>query len=379
MSMFTKLVAINLDIHLWYASKKRKRGPEEAHLPAELFTLGAKRIFDKEELAPFVAKKARVERLCATVGVKQIIGSSCFLVPEEKAPGLIEGIKEIQAEFLQDKEKLLAVYDEKLNAWLEKNEEYRDVLEADVLRSHEVEQKIDFKWQAFVIHGIDDPDLDLGLEEKMEGLFDRLLYELSVKATESWENSFSGKTKVTRKAIRPLMAIREKLSGFQFSNSLATPLLELIERALRAIPATGPIENESFVALQSIILLLMNPRQARLHAQKTLDGIDPEKAMFNWAVTKGLVVKKEEKPETEGKKAPEKVAPATAPTTPPPASVGMGQSAPPATPIQAHRPVASQAPPTSPVMGSPVPRPAAPAAGIAVSSAPKKQQFTLKW
>lgn len=256
------LVLFNLDINLWSGKKKLK--PEDlkgATLPPEtLATLGSKRIYDPNSLTIFAKLKKQAERGALAVGTRFLGG---YAVPEEKAAGLWKEISTISTEFDTAKSEFLSDYDTQLNSWLDQAGEWRDIVAAAIEPASNVSSKLQF---GFTAYKVDMPkqsflaaedhrtDAEEVMESQVNGLADQLIREIGKLAKDAWEESYKGRTEVTRKALRPLKAISDKLTGLAFvAPEKIWGLVTNVNAALDAVPKTGPVTGSCLMGIVGVL------------------------------------------------------------------------------------------------------------------------------
>ncbi len=248
------LILISIHTNIW--SGKKKLRPEDlggANLPPEkLASLGSKRVYDPEALKAFHTLKRQAERLCESVGTRFL---GCYAVPKDAAPGLMDGLAEIQKEFDLKRDEFLAEYDQVLSTWLNDAGEWRDAIAKAVEDEASVRTKLNFSVAAYAV-GIPET-LEVAaplMQQHVEGLSGQLIREIGQEAKASWQDSFRGKTIVTRKAIRPLKGILDKLKGLLFVDpGKFAGLVTNIEAALDAVPKRAPITGAPLMGLIGVL------------------------------------------------------------------------------------------------------------------------------
>ena len=85
-----------------------------------------------------------------------------------------------------------------------------------------------------------------GLDNALSGLSGQILSEISQQARETLEASFQGKTSVTRRALSPLKAMRDKLDGLSFVDSSFRAVVRDLDRRLATIPVRGASAHPLF-------------------------------------------------------------------------------------------------------------------------------------
>lgn len=252
--ILNNLVLISIDCTIWSAKKKlRPEDLGDANLPPEkLASLGSKRVFDPEAIKGFHTLKRKAERLCEAAGTRFL---GCYAVPKEKASAVLEGIEVVKQEFETAKNEFLADYDKVLNSWLEEAGEWRNAIANAVESVTTVSSRLNFRTAAYMVGVPEDVEVAEPLmKEQVGGIAGQLIYEIGQEAKASWEESYRGKSEVTRRAVRPLKGILEKLRGLLFVNpDQFSDLVTNIEAALDAIPKKGPVTGAALMGLVGVL------------------------------------------------------------------------------------------------------------------------------
>lgn len=139
------LLAVNLDISLWSARRKMTaQDLGSAELPPEdLASLGSKRIADPAHLKIFGTLKARATSYLDKHGVRFMSG---WAVPQEMANEITKQLTIIRDEFMLEKEKFLATYNESISSWIEKHDDWADIIRNSVVNPDYVRSRMGFRW-----------------------------------------------------------------------------------------------------------------------------------------------------------------------------------------------------------------------------------------
>lgn len=289
------LIVIALDITLWSGRKKLR--PEDlggvALPPDKLASLGSKRIYDPDSLCIFATLKRQAERACSEVGVRFLGG---YAVPETKLDDLYVELERIQTAFEKAKTHFLSSYDSKLADWLEEAGEWREIVARAVEPGSAIVSKLACGFTAYKVGMPEDIKAVATIEKQIGGLADQLIREVSKAALDAYEDSFKGRTEVTRKALRPLKAIQDKLTGLAFvAPEKISGITTNVEAALNAVPKTGPIEGAVLMGLVGALTELAD-----------IDGFvaAAEKAEAEAPVLPAAEAKKKQAPKARTPKAP---------------------------------------------------------------------------
>ena len=269
-----KLMALHLDVNIW--SARKKLSPEDfAHdavlPPDDLASLGSKRICDPEELRVFGMLKSRAVSLLDRHGIRFLGG---WAIAEDQAENIVADLHLIEAEFSAAKEAFLTRYDQSVQEWIDKHEEWERIIAGSVVSAEYVRSRIGFAWKLYRIQPPDPADpLMQSIAQEVESLGTTLFGEVSKMANDAWQQSFVGKTEITRKALSPLKTMHAKLCGLSFVEPRVAPVADLIATALDSLPKRGSIRGINLVMLQGLVSLLRDREALALHGQKLIDGI----------------------------------------------------------------------------------------------------------
>jgi hypothetical protein len=261
---------INLDIHIWTARKKLV--PPDlggAELPPEdLASLGSKRVCNPEDLRTFGTLKARAVNLLEHSGIRFLGG---WAIPETRLEAVSLELEAIKKEFGKAKEDFLQRYDTSVQDWIIKHPQWSGIIANSTVSEEYVRSRLNFRWQTFRVATPDTATED-DLRKDVCALGDTLFNEVAKTASDTWKLCYVGRTEITRRALSPLKAIRDKLIGLTFIEPEVSPVVELLDTALNCVPKRGLIAGGVLVMLQGLVSLLQNPQALFEHARMILDG-----------------------------------------------------------------------------------------------------------
>lgn len=267
---------VSIDCSIWSGRKRLrsddiKLGAGGKLPPAQVASLGSKRIIDPEDLSVFHALKKRAERTCEAIGVRFLGG---YAVPREKTEAVSQTLGEIAKSFTKEKEEFLQRYDEAVEAWVKQYPDFERQLRKELTPLEQVRTRIGFEYAMYRAAGTATGTGHLG--DQVGRLGSQLLREVSVEARELYEQSFAGSAgsdrKASRKSLGPIRRMREKLAGLGFLDSAVAPMVKTIDALFAAVPKTGPLEDALYDQALSIVLILSDPDKVRRHATAGLNA-----------------------------------------------------------------------------------------------------------
>ena len=258
LQILENIVVFILDIRLW--SGRKKLCPEDLAAngidpeklpPGTLASLGSKRIIGAEALAPFAALKREAEKICLARGVRFLGG---YAVPLAEAKQVHRRLEELKTRFDKTKSELLQSYDQALEQWIAENPpEWTPIIRAAAEPAAHVQKAFGFGFTPLQVHPPEELEGSEELDTQAEGLLGQLCHEIRTAARSAYESSYRRRSSVTRKALRPIQSIREKLAGLSFLGPVVTQALDKIDESLGQVPETGPIEGASLERLSRLL------------------------------------------------------------------------------------------------------------------------------
>lgn len=207
----------------------------------DVFTLGVKRVFDKEYINELNRVKSGMERTCTNAGPKFLSGHA---VPEAKADAVAAELEEWVKKGDAIKSRILVNFTKICDDYASRHPKWTDVIERHSFSESYVRNRIHFGWRAIKVSaGRDDGLISDGLSQEVGGLLGTLLSDVAKASNRFISESLTGRDDVTRKALRPLVNAREKLMGFTFLDSRIEPLCDIIQAVVATMPDEGRIEG----------------------------------------------------------------------------------------------------------------------------------------
>ena len=258
LQILENIVVFILDIRLW--SGRKKLCPEDLAAngidpeklpPGTLASLGSKRIIGAEALAPFASLKREAEKICLARGVRFLGG---YAVPVAEAKQVHRRLEELKLRFETARAELLTNYNQALEQWIAENPpQWAPIIRASAEPAAHVQKAFGFGFTPLQVGASEELAGSKELDTQTEGLLGQLCHEIRAAAQSAYGSSYRGRSSVTRKALRPIQAIREKLAGLCFLGPIVTQALAQIDQSLDQVPQTGPIEGASLEELADLL------------------------------------------------------------------------------------------------------------------------------
>ncbi len=225
--------------------------------PADLLRLGNKQLVDPAALRPFPKLRQRATRACLAVGTR--IFGDAVAVPESKFAALLTELEAIAAEWNIARDSFVADYPRLVAVWADQHPAWRGSLLSMAPPAASVAERFSFSVVPFKV-GTAGTLGAAALNAELDGLSGQMLREIAQDAQEALTASFHGKAEVTRRALRPLKAIQDKVEGLEFLSAGCGKLTDYIREALADAPKSGPIDGSYLLRLTFLLEWLTNPQ-----------------------------------------------------------------------------------------------------------------------
>lgn len=225
--------------------------------PAEVTAnYGQKRVIDPAHLRVFDTLKKRAEALLADHGLPFCKG---VVLPVDKAPEVLERLREIADEYNAKRDDFVAKLDERCREWIRNNARFADQLRAAAPVAADVAGRINADFAVFRFQPAgEEIDKTGSLERSVDGLFGEVIEDVVKRSRTLHRRSVLGKSPedMTQRTLSTLKTMRDKLLGLRFLSNKVDPLIKLLERLLHLMPTRGKFSSDQFNALNASLALL---------------------------------------------------------------------------------------------------------------------------
>jgi hypothetical protein len=282
--LLQEFVVFMLDIKLWSGRKSLR--PEDLSAggiditslpPGSLASLGSKRMISQDALAPFAAIKREAEKLCLAVGTRFLGG---YAIPNHAVDDLRGKLDQLQLQYLQQRKALCQNYDQAVADWIDENpQQWSNIIRAAIEPVTSVRRALQFSYTPVAVSAPEGLGCN-ALDKQLNGLLGQLCHEIRQQAKTAYRTSYLNKIQVTRKALRPIHAIRQKLIGLFFLDPLISATIRTIDETLAAVPDQGALEGVILNQLSGLLGgQLANLGRATVEEQQCSETDDDEVAI----------------------------------------------------------------------------------------------------
>ena len=254
-----KIAVIVLDTTIW--SGRRKLRPEDILIgaggnlpPEDVASLGSKKICDPDELSIFTKLDGRMERACLAVGTRFLKG---YAVPVDKLDELAGTLDAYVADFNTAKTEFLVKYDTAVEKWVSDHPGFEEPLRRAVLPVKVVANKLFCGYTVFRVGHAASEGAAATLDNQVGGLADQMYREVAKEAEDAFQHLIGHNGSLSRRSVRPLRRLHDKLEGLSFLDSGMDRLTGAIRSAAdRLENGSGPVAETEFVGTLAIVSVL---------------------------------------------------------------------------------------------------------------------------
>ena len=247
-SILDQMILVVVKIAIWQGRKTVKmrdlvhNGIDVDKLPPEsLAALGSKRIISPDKVKIFKTLRRDAMRLCRKNGVR-FTGDS-YAVPQGKVEAISQELMRIKGEFESAKTNFISVYEEEVEKWIDSNPvEWSPIIRASMESPSRINKSMSFN---FAVLDVKAPEGlgDNGLDEEVNNLYGQFCQEVRSVARRAFDKLFVGKEEISKRKLRPIRLIREKLVGMLFLDPSIAETIEIIDDTLNRLPEEGTIKG----------------------------------------------------------------------------------------------------------------------------------------
>ncbi|MFN7692857.1 MAG: DUF3150 domain-containing protein [Burkholderiales bacterium] len=268
------VVLFQVDINLFGAYRRVKsediKAAKGVDLSAdEVLTLGSQRVFDRKELNVFKRHRDALLRVLRRRGTPFFGG---FAVPDQLADLTAKEVQDVIDSAMLSKANLVASFDDKLALFCAQNPAWAPQIRAKAFSAAYVDQQVQFRCWPMRIQPAREEGLMADIvNTQAGGLLGGLLEDIGGPMRKLRKDSLSGKEAVTRRSLRPLRAVQQKLRGFVFLDARLTFVVDMIEAVLASITDDGPIVGADLAMLWGITGILSSAEETMTVAEQYHD------------------------------------------------------------------------------------------------------------
>ncbi|MGI9277214.1 MAG: DUF3150 domain-containing protein [Endozoicomonas sp.] len=304
---------------IWSGARRLK--PEDLVLgqggqlpPDDVVSLGSKKLCDRTVLKPFLRLREQAGKVCAREGVRFLGG---YAVADTLVDRLSDELGQLQTEFERQKQDFLAQYDRHIQEWVLAHPGFAEAIRRAVPEIQQVSQRFSF---GYTVYKVMEAPKSETLNHQVNQLGNTLREEISRDAQTLFEQTFSGKQKVNRKALKPILRLRDKLNGLAFVDQGIAPVVQRLDAGLMQLPSQGSLEGEALTQLMERVLLLCSVEQMQRCAEGLSVLTEPVKQQVSGRTENPVVTPPETSQEAEVQESPVNSQPVVVPAEEMPAA-----------------------------------------------------------
>jgi|JI8StandDraft_1071087.scaffolds.fasta_scaffold75658_2 hypothetical protein len=258
----SNVVLFNLSVRLWTGQKKLDKADINNDLPKDLGSLGHKKTVDPKSLCPLSTVKRSMEVALSNVGIRFM--GSFYAIPIHRLDEVRKVMDEKVKTGMDARQKFLDNYLSEVESWISQHPDWESRLRPAVVPKDRVASAIHFGYDVFTINAVP----GFSLDDHSSQMGSQLFEEVSDEINEIYDRSVLGRDSVNRRIIKPFERIRAKLYGFSFVDPIVLPLIQLIDKTIKAMPDDGPITGKELAVFSSCMMVLSSEDKMRQYVDR---------------------------------------------------------------------------------------------------------------
>ena len=255
-TILNQLAMVRLDVTIWGGRARLNRSDlqDSRNLPPQaMATLGSKKLFDPTQLRVFNTLKARAVRFLDCNGTRFLGG---WATDEDKLGTINTELENVRQEFNQAVAAFLLGYESGVQEWAANFPEYERILLQAVPSLHAMTRKFGFAWQTFKVTPVAQDTEGNNLTDVIDDLNNTAMQEVADMIKDIYEQTFKGRTTITRKQFRPFNNLMSKLQSLSFIDPQYSGLHDLLNGLVTGY--ADRCDDPTFVSALSALLVAMS-------------------------------------------------------------------------------------------------------------------------
>lgn len=207
--------------------------------------------------APFITVRRRIDRLCLSLGTKFCGG---YGMSDQSLTYVLGEIKKYAQQFEDEKQKLLSVWPQPLEAWIAAHPSEEVEIRAIAPSLSVLEKSLKFVTRVYKVNNqsevLANAGIDDGVVAQVGNMCHQIAQEIAQDVAETWKpvNGI-----ISQRIKGALNRWKQKAASLVFIDARLQAVVASIDETIAVLPASGKIEGRDFMALQGLISLLSNP------------------------------------------------------------------------------------------------------------------------
>lgn len=208
-------------------------------------------------LSQLTSVRKGVERTLSSVGIRLMGG---YAIPNSKVSAVLQEIADYNAEFDRLVSELVAdvstLYNQQINNY---PEWAAQLLDAQISPAS-IQKRCRFDLAVFEVSAPKNTEAARRFNCATNGIFDQVLGDLADNAHQILRNTFANRGDgITRKALRPVNRIIEKLDTFTFVDSRLVPMVSYLQDTMNSLPLTGNLSANDIGRVVAMLTTITSP------------------------------------------------------------------------------------------------------------------------
>lgn len=208
-------------------------------------------------LSQLTSVRKGVERTLSGVGIRLMGG---YAIPNSKVSAVLQEIADYNAEFDRLVSELVANVADLYNQQINHYPEWASQLIDAQISPSSIQKRCRFDMAVFEVSAPKNVEAARRFSGATNGIFDQVLGDLADNAHQILRNTFTNRGNgITRKALRPVNRIIEKLDTFTFVDARLVPMVTYLQETMNSLPLTGNLSTNDIGRVVAMLTTITSP------------------------------------------------------------------------------------------------------------------------
>lgn len=208
-------------------------------------------------LSQLTSIRKGVERTLSGHGIRLMGG---YAIPNSQVSAVLQDIADANKEFDQLVDDLINEVPRLYELQIQNYPEWESQLRAAQLSPACIRSRCCFDVAVFEVSSPKNPQATRMFNNSTSGLFDDVLKDMAANARQIMQTTFTNRGKpITRKALRPVNRIIEKLDTFTFIDVRLVPMVEYLRDTMNSLPKLGNLSDNDIGRVIAMLTTITSP------------------------------------------------------------------------------------------------------------------------
>lgn len=208
-------------------------------------------------LSQLTSIRKGVERTLSAHGIRLMGG---YAIPNSQVSTVLQDIADANDEFNKLVDELIKEVPRLYEQQVQNYPEWESQLRGAQISAASIRSRCQFDIAVFEVSSPKNPQATRLFNASTNGLFDDVLKDMAANARQIMQTTFTNRGNgITRKALRPVNRIIEKLDTFTFIDARLAPMVEYLRDTMSSLPKLGNLSDNDIGRVIAMLTTITSP------------------------------------------------------------------------------------------------------------------------